>query len=239
MERFRRSSKRPDVLIVDYDVAYLFPTQRALRAVGATTVTRLAEEITADEVRDIRPRSLFLGASSLGTPHRTLSEEILFIGVPVLGICNGAQIIGRALGASTEKMSGRETGIVGYSRAPGTRSILEAGLPGAFPVVMEHDYEVVDLPSTAVTLGSTELCRTASFETWAPVPLFGLQYHPEFPGTAHANSILSRFVWLSRIHALRRLFRPAGTFVFRPAGVAATRSGACRTVRCGRSRGGR
>jgi GMP synthase-like glutamine amidotransferase len=203
----RRSSKRPDVLIVDYDVAYLFPTQRALHAVGATTVTRLAEEITAEEVRDIRPRSLLLGASSLGTSHRTLSEEIIFNGVPVLGICNGAQIIGRALGASTEKMSGRETGIVGYSRAPGTRSFLEAGLPAAFPVVMEHDYEVVDLPPTAVTLGSTELCRTASFETWAPVPLFGLQYHPEFPGTTHADSILSRFVWLSRIHALRSLFR--------------------------------
>jgi GMP synthase-like glutamine amidotransferase len=207
MERFRRSSKRPDVLIVDYDVAYLFSTQRALHAVGATTVTRLAEEITAEEVRDIRPRSLFLGASSLGTPHRTLSEEIIFNGVPVLGICNGAQIIGRALGASTEKMPGRETGIARYSRAPGTESFLEAGLPAAFPVVMEHDYEVVDLPSTAVTLGSTELCRTASFETWTPGPLFGLQYHPEFPGTAHADNILSRFVWLSRIHAVRRLFR--------------------------------
>ncbi len=198
---------RPDVLILDFDIAYVVPTQRAFTRVGASTAILLAEDATIAEVRAIRPRCVVLAASSLGTQFGVFDDEIVFSGFPTLGICNGAQIIGRALGGSIIPTATRESGRVRYCRMAGTAGALERHLPGTFDVVMEHDYVVENLPPAVNVLGLTEQSHVASFETWAPAPIFGYQFHPESVETQYGSRLLSRFLWLARLYALGGTFR--------------------------------
>ncbi|MEP6856245.1 MAG: type 1 glutamine amidotransferase [Pedococcus sp.] len=116
---------------------------------------------------------------------RELVRDCLDRGVPLLGVCLGAQILAVvAGGAVTEALAGPEVGLieVGWAAEADNDPLLH-GLPDAAPALAWHWLEVVDLPVGSHSLASTSRCANQAFRV-GPVA-WGLQFHLEaLAGTA-------------------------------------------------------
>ncbi len=149
--------------------------------------------ITAAEVREKDPQALILsgGPSSVyaeGAPQ--LDSEIFELGLPILGICYGFQIMTRALGGEVAETGAREYGRT-QMRVDG--GILHAGLDAEHPVWMSHGDSVTRAPEGFEVTASTPGAPVAAFEN-AERKLAGVQYHPEVMHSPHGQEVLTRFL---------------------------------------------
>ena len=122
--------------------------------------------------------------------------------VPLLGVCYGHQLLGRALGASVGRQPhGLELGNTPVSLTDaGRRSPLFSGLPDRFDVLSSHADAVLELPPECELLVRGDFCPVQGFH-WRN-QLFGVQFHPETdPDTL-------RFIWSAR----RDSWRPRVSF---------------------------
>ncbi len=104
-----------------------------------------------------------------------LIQRRLAAGRPTLGICLGAQLLARALGARVFRNPVKEIGWAPVELTQAGRASCLAGLDG-HPVLHWHG-DTFDLPEGATLLASTPACRNQAF-AWAPAAL-GLQFHVE------------------------------------------------------------
>ena len=107
-------------------------------------------------------------------------------GLPVMGICLGAQLIAAALGGKVEAMSEPEDGWHEVTLAfPGTVDTLHAGITWKSMQVHLHGQQVTELPPGGVPLASSALCRTQAFKVGFTT--YAFQYHFEWarPQIAH------------------------------------------------------
>ena len=137
-----------------------------------------------------RPRGLILsgGPASVyaeGAPR--LDPELLELGIPVLGICYGMQLIARELGGRVE---GAEVGEFGRSdltvREPGR---LLAGLPAEQTCWMSHRDTVFEPPPGFTALASSTASPVAALES-VERGIYGIQFHPEVVHTPYGQAIL-------------------------------------------------
>ncbi|MGH8694330.1 MAG: glutamine-hydrolyzing GMP synthase, partial [Burkholderiales bacterium] len=144
-------------------------------------------------LRGLEPRGIVLsgGPSSVyedGAPH--CSPEILDLGVPVLGICYGFQLISHFLGGKVEASSRREYGAAELRKLAGGR--LLKGLPESFPVWMSHGDHVTQPPSGFQVVAESDNALGAVEN--AGRGIYALQFHPEVAHTPDGKTILSNFV---------------------------------------------
>src|SRR5207249_7428278 len=105
------------------------------------------------------------------------------LGVPVLGICYGMQLMAHQLGGKVEKSDRRE---YGHAEIEIEDSPLFAGLDRVQKVWMSHGDKVTKLPESCRTIAGTAAIERENF--------FGLQFHPEVHHTPNGKQILSNFV---------------------------------------------
>ena len=152
--------------------------------------------IDLDFVREWSPRGIVLsgGPSSVyGTDVPTLDAAVLELGVPVLGICYGMQLIAQARGGKVE--SGRRE----YGRAElvvKEPDELFAGFDAGAPITVwaSHGDHVNSAPAGFRTLGATSDLPVAAFRA-EDAPIFGVQFHPEVAHTPRGDEILSNFIF--------------------------------------------
>lgn len=100
-------------------------------------------------------------------------------GVPIVGICLGAQLIAAALGGKVEPMPSAEIGWHTIKLAfPGTIDPIFAGLPWQQMQFHLHGQEVTELPAGATPLAGSKLCRNQAFKVGFKT--YGFQYHFEY-----------------------------------------------------------
>src|SRR5919198_1304553 len=135
-----------EVVVLDYGGQYSQLIARRVRELGVFSEL-LPHHVGADEVARRRPRGLILsgGPASVYAPGAPrLERELLELGVPVLGICYGMQLLAAELGGRVE---GAEVGEFGRSdlrvSAPGR---LLAGLPAEQTCWMSHRDTVFEPP---------------------------------------------------------------------------------------------
>jgi GMP synthase (glutamine-hydrolysing) len=113
------------------------------------------------------------------TAERELTRRAVAGGVPLLGICLGAQVLAAATGGVVRGDHGRpERGSCRVCLLDEARTDpLFAGLPDEFRVIENHRDQITDLPSGAVRLAESEDCPVQAFRVgeWA----WGVQFHPE------------------------------------------------------------
>ena len=131
-------------------------------------------------------------ASVYGKDAPTLSPEIFRLGVPILGICYGAQLMTHLLGGSVESTELREYGHTEITVDPS--SLLFEGVSPQTVCWMSHtDYVKTPAPGFRVTARSAS-CPAAAFED-ASRGFYAVQFHPEVVHTAEGTKMLRNFLY--------------------------------------------
>jgi len=182
-----------EVVVLDYGGQYSQLIARRVRECGVFSEL-LPHHVGAEEVARRRPKGLILsgGPASVyaeGAPR--LEPELLELGIPVLGICYGMQLVALSLGGRVE---GAEVGEFGRSkltvREPGE---LLAGLPVEQSCWMSHRDTVFEAPAGFTALASSTASPVAAFES-AERAIYGIQFHPEVVHTPFGQDILKTFL---------------------------------------------
>jgi GMP synthase (glutamine-hydrolysing) len=187
---------RTTVLILDYGSQY---TQLIARRIRESHVycEILPCTVPFEQIQSQKPSALILsgGPQSVYAPDSPTSDpRVLSLGVPVLGICYGQQLMAKQLGGTVEKSDHREYG-------PSTLDILSpVGLLSPFRageqihVWMSHGDRLVELPPGFQRIASSP---NAPFSAIANVEkrLFGIQFHPEVVHTPRGIEILRAFLF--------------------------------------------
>ena len=135
---------------------------------------------------------------------KSCDPAVFSLGVPVLGICYGMQIIAKAFGGTIEATSVREYGRtpVSYRAHP-----LFDGLGSTGTVWMNHNDAVTVSPDGFLPIAATAHCPVAAFADEAR-RLYGIQFHAEVTHTAQGGQIFRNF--LANICGLDCAYSPAG-----------------------------
>ena len=183
------------VLVVDFGAQYAQLIARRVREANVYSEI-VPHDISAERVRRRHPAGLILsgGPESVhtsGAPR--LDPEILSLGIPVLGICYGAQLLAHELGGKVDRSGLAEYGRVElHVTGPGT--VVSADLPADQQVWMSHRDAVVRPPEGATVTAVTADSPAASFEHPAG-RLFGVQFHPEVAHTPYGQRMLENFLY--------------------------------------------
>jgi GMP synthase (glutamine-hydrolysing) len=129
------------------------------------------------------PRSVYDVDSPMVDP------KILDLGVPVLGICYGHQLLAKFLGATVTPASG-EYGLSKLFLAQSNS--LFRGTPTQQTVWMSHSDSVTRLPQNLIRLAATERCEVAAFADFER-RLYSIQFHPEVVHTEYGVNMLRNF----------------------------------------------
>ncbi len=145
-------------------------------------------------VRD-RPSALVLsgGPQSVYDAGAPLApQEIFSLGIPVLGICYGLQLMAFRLGGKVVSSPKREYGFAALDVRD--RSGLLSGLQDHSQVWMSHGDKVEQIPPGFSVAGVTANCDTAVIEN-REKRLFGVQFHPEVIHTSEGTRVLANFLF--------------------------------------------
>ncbi len=182
------------VLVIDFGAQYAQLIARRVREASVYSEI-VPHTITAAEVAARNPAGIVLsgGPSSVyeeGSP--TLDPAILELGIPVLGICYGFQVMAVQLGGEVANTGLREYGATDMI-VTGDGGSLLAGQPETQTVWMSHGDSVSKAPAGFTVLassGSTPVAAFASDER----RLYGVQWHPEVKHSAFGQRVLENFL---------------------------------------------
>ncbi|MEP7339488.1 MAG: glutamine-hydrolyzing GMP synthase, partial [Acidobacteriota bacterium] len=180
------------VVILDFGAQYTQLIARRIRELGVYCEIHPFHTPPAN-LRAMNPKGIILsgGPSSVyedGAPH--CLPEVLEMGVPVLGICYGVQLLSYFLGGKVESSDKREYG--GAQVKQISESHLLAGLPSEFQVWMSHGDHVTAAPTGFEVIAKTDNALGAIEDNTRR--LYGLQFHPEVAHTPLGKQILENFV---------------------------------------------
>jgi len=183
------------VLILDFGSQY---TQLIARRVRELRVycEIVPYDITLDEIHSINPKGIILsgGPSSVYEKGAPLPDPGIFnLGIPILGICYGLQILGHLLGGRVSKSEHRE---YGYARFVVDDDIdLFRDLSPDLEVWMSHGDRIDQMPENFVRLGHTQNSHIAAVCDRGR-KIFGIQFHPEVVHTPRGRDVLNNFLFL-------------------------------------------
>jgi GMP synthase (glutamine-hydrolysing) len=182
------------IVILDFGSQYTQVIARRVRECNVYSVI-VRYDIPAEELAKMQPKGLILsgGPSSVYAEDAPLPDpEIFKLGVPVLGICFGLQLLGHFLGGKVEPGLKREYG-KGQLTVKDSFCPLFANLPESLQVWNSHGDKLTKLPKGFKAVAITENSPYAAIENHAR-KMFGLQFHPEVAHTPRGKEVLSNFV---------------------------------------------
>ena len=185
-------AERP-VLVLDFGGQYSQLIARRVREARVYSEL-VSHRLSASEVAAKHPIALVLsgGPASVyaeGAPQ--IDADIFELGIPVLGICYGMQLMARDLGGSVERTGSSEYGRADLVVSGGT---LFRDLPVEQTVWMSHGDSVTAAPVGALVSASSQSAPIAAFED-PDRRLYGVQFHPEVVHTPHGQDILKNFLY--------------------------------------------
>jgi len=193
------------LLILDFGSQYTQLIARRVRELSVKSEI-VPPTLSAQEIAQARPIGLILsgGPASVYDQQAVSPDPAIFqLGIPILGVCYGQQVMARLLGGEVASSGRREYGAAELEVvAP---CALFAGLPSRQRVWMSHGDEVIRLPQGFRRVAATEAAPLAAM-AWEERKLFGIQFHPEVKHTEFGQQILDNFL---RLCGARRDWTPA------------------------------
>ena len=182
------------VLILDFGGQYKELIARRVRECGVYSVVKPGD-ISLDKIREIDPIGIILtgGPNSVYKKESPHCDKAMFdMGIPVLGICYGMQLLSWSLGGEVAPCSSSEYGKT--KMQVNTDSLLFAGL---YPIqigLMSHTDQVTKLPVGFKSIAHTVSCENAAIEN-AGKKLYGFQFHPEVESTPNGTAMIRSFLY--------------------------------------------
>ncbi len=183
-----------EVLVLDFGGQYSQLIARRIRECGVFSEL-LPHDADIDAIRARAPRALVLSggpASVYADGAPPLRQELLGLGIPVLGICYGMQLMVHELGGRVEPAEKAEFGRTTLTLTEDGGRLL-AGLPGEQQCWMSHRDTVFEAPPGFTPLASSPSSPVAAFES-SERGQYGIQFHPEVVHTPYGTEILNRFL---------------------------------------------
>lgn len=185
------------IILVDFGSQTAHLISRRIKELGADVKIVQPEEILKQVQDDFNIKGIILsgGPASVyeaGAP--TIDPQIFKLGIPILGICYGQQLMCHLLGGKVRAGFKKEYGpaiLSIKSQAPNFK--LLDGLPAKLNVWMSHGDEVVDIPKDFVSIGRTENIPHAIIAD-EKNKIYGIQFHPEVVHTQYGHDFLRNFL---------------------------------------------
>ncbi|MBP6887837.1 MAG: glutamine-hydrolyzing GMP synthase, partial [Oscillospiraceae bacterium] len=181
-------------LILDFGGQYKELIARKIRECGVySEIWPCTSDIGA--IREASPIGIILtgGPNSVYAPDAPGCDSAIFqLGIPVLGICYGAQYLCRALGGEVDAGENGEFGKVGI-RLDAASPIFE-GVEACETVLMSHNDRIMKLPDGFKTIASSADCPHAAASDEAK-KLYCLQFHPETDATDSGSEMIRNFLF--------------------------------------------
>ena len=182
------------IVILDFGGQYKELIARRVRECGVYSVI-LPYDTNVEEVAALKP----IGIIFTGGPNSVYAEDspkcsmgIFKLGVPVLGICYGMQLICHLFGGTVVTCHASEYGTL--DAKVDTTSDLFRQLSPEQTVLMSHTDMVSKLPSGFRPIASTAFCPVAAFENFGE-KIFGVQFHPEVENTRNGSKMINNFLY--------------------------------------------
>ena len=182
------------VLILDFGGQYKELIARRVRECGVYSVVKPGD-ISLDKIREIDPIGIILtgGPNSVYKKESPHCDKAIFdMGIPVLGICYGMQLLSWSLGGEVAPCSSSEYGKT--KMQVNTDSLLFAGLDPIQIGLMSHTDQVTKLPVGFKSIAHTVSCENAAIEN-AGKKLYGFQFHPEVESTPNGTAMIRSFLY--------------------------------------------
>ncbi|GAA0497353.1 glutamine-hydrolyzing GMP synthase [Salinibacillus aidingensis] len=182
------------IVVLDFGSQYNQLITRRIREMGVYSELH-SHRLTAEEIKQMKPAGIILS----GGPNSVYEEdsfrcdpEIFNMGVPVLGICYGMQLMVHHYGGNVEQADDREYGKAEISIRH------EEGLFDRLPheqiVWMSHSDKVIEAPDDFTVDAVSASCPVAAI-SHSQHPLYGVQFHPEVNHTTYGNDLLKNFIF--------------------------------------------
>lgn len=182
------------ILILDFGSQY---TQLIARRIRENKVYSkiVPYNISAQEIKRLAPKGLVFsgGPSSVyDSKSPKCDKDIFKIGIPILGICYGQQLIAHFFGGRVRQTKEREFGR--QELFIDDHSDFFNGLPGNITSWMSHGDYISTIPKGFIPLAHTLSTKNAAFCS-RDRKIFGVQFHPEVVHTSHGGQIISNFLY--------------------------------------------
>ena len=182
------------VLVLDFGGQYNLLVARRVRECGVYCEIK-PYTMSMDDIRAFGPAAIIFtgGPATVFEPNAPALDNAIFeLGLPILGICYGQQLMIHQLGGACRRAEVREYGKVELTH-DGT-SLLFDGVEPTSICWMSHGVEVERLSPGFRAIAHTAGCAYAAIEN-AEKKLYGVQFHPEVLHTVHGTEILKNFLY--------------------------------------------
>lgn len=189
------SSPDQAVVVLDFGSQY---SQLIARRVRENNVycEIIPHNTSADKLAEISPKGIFLsgGPASVYAPDAPTCDPGIFdLGIPIIGICYGMQLMAHLLGGKVEPVATREYGLA--QLLIGNKDSLFSSIDDdKIPVWMSHGDNVSQVPDGFEVIACTDTLPISAMGD-SQRKLFGLQFHPEVVHTPAGKNIISNFLF--------------------------------------------
>ncbi len=185
------------ILIIDFGSQFTQLIARRVRELGV-----FSELISHKKIKSSQIKSNIKGIILSGGPlnvyqlnDNLFDKKILKLGIPILGICFGHQILSKFSGGKVKQSKHREFGLVNIHKKNNSKLIKNFFNKKTKKVWMSHSDQVTKLPKTFRVIASSENSKFAVVESKIN-NFFGVQFHPEVTHTENGKKMISNFIFL-------------------------------------------
>jgi len=187
-------SKNETILILDFGGQYNQLIARRVRECNVYSEV-VPYDITIEKIKEKNPKGIiFTGgpASVYGEESPKCAKEIFELGIPVLGICYGMQLMAHTLGGKVARADKKEYGTIEVSIE--NNSLLFNGFEKTNKFLMSHTDFVEEVPDGFINIGYTNSCPNAAIEN-KEKNLYAIQFHPEVNSSKNGTKVISNFLF--------------------------------------------
>ena len=182
------------ILILDFGGQYNQLIARRVRECNVYSEV-VPFDISIEKIKEKNPKGIiFTGgpASVYGEDSPKCSKEIFELGIPVLGICYGMQLITHTLNGTVARANKREYGTTDVNID--NTSLLFQGFESTNGFLMSHTDYVEKVPEGFKNIGYTSSCPNAAMEN-EEKKLYGIQFHPEVNNSVNGTLVIKNFLY--------------------------------------------
>ena len=182
------------ILILDFGGQYNQLIARRVRECNVYSEV-VPFDISIEKIKEKNPKGIFFTggpASVYGEDSPRCAEGIFELGIPVLGICYGMQLMTYTLGGNVARADKREYGTTDVSID--NSSLLFEGFENTNGFLMSHTDFVEKVPEGFKNIGHTSSCPNAAMEN-KEKNLYGIQFHPEVNSSINGTQVIKNFLF--------------------------------------------